>query len=106
MRVSDRVQIPHREVGHRSRTVQPWRPSCNEKGKIIPLKLMERQRSLGRLIRLNACANEDRPAAKRGGLSVFYIMRIEPMLPTLARLPFSNRDWLFETKWDGFGAIC
>jgi len=28
------------------------------------------------------------------------------MQPTLARSPFSNRDWLFELKWDGFRAIC
>lgn len=28
------------------------------------------------------------------------------MLPTLARQPFSNPDWLFEPKWDGFRAIC
>jgi bifunctional non-homologous end joining protein LigD len=29
-----------------------------------------------------------------------------PMLPTLARVPFSNPDWLFEPKWDGYRAIC
>lgn len=28
------------------------------------------------------------------------------MQPTLARLPFSNPDWLFEPKWDGYRAIC
>lgn len=31
---------------------------------------------------------------------------VEPMVPTLARQPFSNPDWLFEPKWDGFRAIC
>ncbi len=31
---------------------------------------------------------------------------IEPMLPTLARQPFSNPDWIFEPKWDGYRAIC
>ncbi len=31
---------------------------------------------------------------------------VEPMSPTLARQPFSNPDWLFEPKWDGFRAIC
>jgi bifunctional non-homologous end joining protein LigD len=28
------------------------------------------------------------------------------MLPTLVRQPFSNPEWLFEPKWDGFRAIC
>ena len=27
---------------------------------------------------------------------------IEPMLATLATKPFSDPDWLFEIKWDGF----
>jgi bifunctional non-homologous end joining protein LigD len=31
---------------------------------------------------------------------------IEPMLPTLVRYPFSNPDWLFEPKWDGYRALC
>ncbi len=31
---------------------------------------------------------------------------VEPMSPTLARQPFSNPDWLFEPKWDGYRAIC
>lgn len=31
---------------------------------------------------------------------------VEPMVPTLARQPFSNPDWLFDPKWDGFRAIC
>ena len=31
---------------------------------------------------------------------------VEPMAPTLSRQPFSNPDWLFEPKWDGFRAIC
>ncbi len=31
---------------------------------------------------------------------------IQPMLATLADKPFSDPDWLFETKWDGVRAIC
>lgn len=31
---------------------------------------------------------------------------VNPMLPTLARAPFSGVDWLFEPKWDGYRAIC
>jgi bifunctional non-homologous end joining protein LigD len=31
---------------------------------------------------------------------------MQPMLPTLIQFPFSNPDWLFEPKWDGFRAIC
>ena len=27
---------------------------------------------------------------------------IEPMLATLASKPFSDPDWLFEIKWDGY----
>ncbi|HZI85497.1 MAG TPA: hypothetical protein VFD48_01595 [Pyrinomonadaceae bacterium] len=31
---------------------------------------------------------------------------VQPMLPTLSKTPFSNPDWLFEPKWDGYRAIC
>jgi bifunctional non-homologous end joining protein LigD len=31
---------------------------------------------------------------------------VEPMLPTLVKAPFSNPNWIFEPKWDGFRAIC
>ena len=31
---------------------------------------------------------------------------IQPMLATLVDAPFSNPEWIFETKWDGFRAIC
>src|SRR2546430_2381399 len=30
----------------------------------------------------------------------------EPMTASQAQEPFSNPDWLFEPKWDGFRAIC
>jgi bifunctional non-homologous end joining protein LigD len=31
---------------------------------------------------------------------------VEPMLPTAVKLPFSDPQWLFEPKWDGFRALC
>jgi bifunctional non-homologous end joining protein LigD len=31
---------------------------------------------------------------------------IQPMLATLVDDPFSNPEWIFETKWDGFRSIC
>jgi bifunctional non-homologous end joining protein LigD len=31
---------------------------------------------------------------------------IQPMLATLVDDPFSNPEWIFETKWDGFRAVC
>ncbi len=31
---------------------------------------------------------------------------INPMLATLVDKPFSDPDWLFETKWDGVRAVC
>jgi len=31
---------------------------------------------------------------------------IKPMLATLVDAPFSDPDWIFETKWDGFRSIC
>src|SRR4051812_43388591 len=31
---------------------------------------------------------------------------IKPMLATLVDEPFSDADWIFETKWDGFRAVC
>ncbi len=31
---------------------------------------------------------------------------VEPMLPTAAKLPFSDPHWLFEPKWDGYRALC
>ena len=31
---------------------------------------------------------------------------IHPMLATIVDDPFSNPEWIFETKWDGFRSIC
>jgi bifunctional non-homologous end joining protein LigD len=31
---------------------------------------------------------------------------IHPMLATLVDEPFSNPEWVFETKWDGFRSLC
>jgi bifunctional non-homologous end joining protein LigD len=31
---------------------------------------------------------------------------IHPMLATLVDEPFSDPDWVFETKWDGFRSVC
>ena len=30
---------------------------------------------------------------------------LQPMLATLIDAPFDNRDWVFETKWDGFRLV-
>jgi bifunctional non-homologous end joining protein LigD len=32
--------------------------------------------------------------------------QIKPMLATLVDEPFSNPDWIFETKWDGYRSVC
>jgi bifunctional non-homologous end joining protein LigD len=45
----------------------------------------------------DACAG-----AKRGVMP----KEIKPMLATLVDDPFSDPDWLFETKWDGVRAVC
>ena len=31
--------------------------------------------------------------------------RLQPMLATLTDAPFDDRDWVFETKWDGFRMV-
>lgn len=31
---------------------------------------------------------------------------INPMLATLVDKPFSDPDWIYETKWDGFRSVC
>src|ERR1041384_6893199 len=31
---------------------------------------------------------------------------IKPMLATLVDEPFSDPQWIFETKWDGFRSVC
>ena len=31
---------------------------------------------------------------------------IHPMLATLVDDPFSDSNWIFETKWDGFRSVC
>jgi bifunctional non-homologous end joining protein LigD len=36
----------------------------------------------------------------------FDVTVVQPMLPTLAKAPFSNPNWIFEPKWDGYRAIC
>jgi bifunctional non-homologous end joining protein LigD len=30
----------------------------------------------------------------------------ELMLPTVRKFPFSDPDWIFEPKWDGYRALC
>jgi bifunctional non-homologous end joining protein LigD len=42
------------------------------------------------------------PEARRAAMPAL----INPMLATLVDHPFSNPDWLFETKWDGIRAVC
>ena len=37
-----------------------------------------------------------------GAVAMPMPARIEPMLATLASKPFSDPDWLYEIKWDGF----
>ncbi|HEV2706581.1 MAG TPA: non-homologous end-joining DNA ligase [Pyrinomonadaceae bacterium] len=32
--------------------------------------------------------------------------RVDPMLATLVDAPFSDPDWIYETKWDGVRALC
>jgi bifunctional non-homologous end joining protein LigD len=41
-----------------------------------------------------------------GGRKAAMPQVIRPMLATLVDHPFSDPDWLFETKWDGIRAIC
>lgn len=31
---------------------------------------------------------------------------VHPMLATLVDKPFSNPEWIYETKWDGFRSVC
>src|SRR5262245_55143859 len=31
---------------------------------------------------------------------------VTPMLPTLIESPFSDPAWIYETKWDGYRAVC
>lgn len=62
--------------------------------------------------------NRERPAPKAGLWVFIYLAEnqnmasapfpsaVEPMLPTLVKAPFSNPDWVFEPKWDGYRAIC
>ena len=51
--------------------------------------------------------------AKKNGQAICPLARlapmprvIKPMLATLVDEPFSDPDWIFETKWDGFRSIC
>jgi bifunctional non-homologous end joining protein LigD len=49
---------------------------------------------------------KDGPAGCDGARKATLPAAIKPMLATLVDKPFSNPDWLFETKWDGVRAIC
>jgi bifunctional non-homologous end joining protein LigD len=42
------------------------------------------------------------PAAVRARMP----QQINPMLATLVDEPFSDPDWIFETKWDGYRSVC
>jgi bifunctional non-homologous end joining protein LigD len=41
-----------------------------------------------------------------GARKVAMPAAVKPMLATLVDEPFSDPDWLFETKWDGVRAVC
>jgi bifunctional non-homologous end joining protein LigD len=46
---------------------------------------------------------------KRKGLrapTAAALPSIEPMLPTPRQFPFSDPEWIFEPKWDGYRALC
>jgi bifunctional non-homologous end joining protein LigD len=43
------------------------------------------------------------PAGARAGAMPSLV---NPMLATLVGKPFSDKNWLFETKWDGYRAVC
>lgn len=47
-------------------------------------------------------ASEPCPAARKTRMPTV----IHPMLATLVDDPFSNPEWIFETKWDGFRSVC
>lgn len=42
------------------------------------------------------------PGARRAAMPI----AIKPMLATLVDDPFSDPEWIFETKWDGFRSVC
>ena len=42
------------------------------------------------------------PAARKARMPKI----IHPMLATLVDDPFSDPEWIFETKWDGFRSVC
>jgi bifunctional non-homologous end joining protein LigD len=42
------------------------------------------------------------PAARKARMPAV----IKPMLATLVDEPFSDPEWIFETKWDGFRSVC
>jgi bifunctional non-homologous end joining protein LigD len=51
-------------------------------------------------------ASAQRPKRKKTKPAAVMPKSIEPMLPTPIRLPFSDPQWLFEPKLDGFRAFC
>jgi bifunctional non-homologous end joining protein LigD len=42
----------------------------------------------------------------RAAIAAAMPSAIEPMLPTPRQFPFSDPDWIFEPKWDGYRALC
>src|SRR5256714_8060680 len=61
--------------------------------------------------RKNVKARDEKPNLDRGELcsrarAVRMPEIIHPMLATLVDEPFSDPEWVFETKWDGFRSIC
>jgi bifunctional non-homologous end joining protein LigD len=39
-------------------------------------------------------------------VNLLYVQFITPMQPVLSKVPFSDPNWLFEPKWDGYRALC
>src|ERR1700732_2580307 len=67
---------------------------------------MQKKRSAGPRKPRKVAARRSAVKPGSGALRAKMPEAIRPMLATLVDDPFTNPDWVFETKWDGFRSIC
>jgi bifunctional non-homologous end joining protein LigD len=52
-----------------------------------------------------AATTRRRAIPVKGASAALFPHNVRPMLATLGDRPFDHKDWIFETKWDGYRAI-
>ena len=90
-----------------------WNDTDVPLGFLITSFLTMKKKATKRIRETGRSKSEDKSSRKKSPATLCPKARsarmpgvIHPMLATLMDEPFSNPEWIFETKWDGFRAVC